>query len=65
MRGGGRPWARPAALNRAGRDFDFMPMPGQTHGPTRPTDVRRVYTRLGAYLREHLGAPADGAPPRP
>ena len=53
------------ALNRAGRDFDFMPMPGQTHGPTRPTDVRRVYTRLGAYLREHLGAPTDGAPPRP
>ncbi|MFN8587395.1 MAG: DPP IV N-terminal domain-containing protein [Candidatus Eisenbacteria bacterium] len=53
------------ALNRAGRDFDFMPMPGQTHGPTRPADVRRVYTRLGAYLREHLGAPTDGAPPRP
>ncbi|MCC6651342.1 MAG: prolyl oligopeptidase family serine peptidase, partial [Candidatus Eisenbacteria bacterium] len=53
------------ALNKAGRDWDFLPLPGQTHGVIAPVQVKRVYSRMTDYFREHLGAPGDAAPPQP
>jgi dipeptidyl-peptidase-4 len=53
------------ALNRANRDWQMLPLPGQTHGVIEPEQVRQVYGRLADFLRSQLGAPTDAAPPRP
>lgn len=53
------------ALNRAGRDWSLLPLPGQTHSVVEPAQVRQVYTRLAEFFRRELGPPTDAAPPRP
>ncbi len=53
------------ALNRAGRDWSLLPLPGQTHGVVGPEQVRQVYGRLAGFLLRELGPPTDAAPPRP
>lgn len=52
------------ALNRAGRAFDFLPLPGRTHSVTDAAYVRRVHTAVVEYFQRHLGGPGDAAPPR-
>ncbi len=44
------------ALFRAGRDFEFLPLAGQTHMVSDPTEVRQLYTRIAAFFLEQLGA---------
>jgi dipeptidyl-peptidase 4 len=44
------------ALFRAGREFNFLPLAGQTHMVTEPTEVRELYTRVADYFLEHLGS---------
>jgi dipeptidyl-peptidase 4 len=53
------------ALNRANREWEMLPLPGQTHGPIAPEQVRQVYGRLADFLRRELGGPGDAAPPKP
>lgn len=53
------------ALNRAGRSWSLLPLPGQTHSPIEPAQVRQVYGRLADFFRRELGLPGDAAPPRP
>jgi dipeptidyl-peptidase-4 len=53
------------ALNRAGKDWRFMPMPGQTHGVRDPALMRQNLARRTQFFRESLGMPGDAAPPRP
>jgi dipeptidyl-peptidase-4 len=53
------------ALNRANRDWEMLPLPGQTHGVIAPEQVRQVYGRMSDFFRRELGAPTDAAPPRP
>ena len=53
------------ALNRAGRDWELLPFPGQTHAIFDASQVRQVNTRRAEFLRQHLGAPANGASPQP
>lgn len=53
------------ALNRAGRSWSLLPLPGQTHSPIEPAQVRQVYGRLADFFRRELGPPGDAAPPRP
>lgn len=53
------------ALNRAGRSWSLLPLPGQTHGVIAPEQVRQVYTRMAAFLARELAPPAAAAPPRP
>ncbi len=50
------------ALNRAGRSFEFLPLPGRTHVVADEPYVRRVHTVTTEFLRRELGGPAD---PRP
>jgi dipeptidyl-peptidase 4 len=52
-------------LNRANRPWEMLPLPGQTHSPIAPEQVRQVYGRLADFFRRELGAPGDAAPPRP
>jgi len=53
------------ALNRAGRDWTMLPLPGQTHSVIEPVQVRQVYGRIAEFFRRELGPPNDAAPPRP
>jgi len=43
------------ALLRAGRDFDFLPLAGQTHAVTDPEVVVPMHRRIASFFREHLG----------
>ncbi|HEX2837219.1 MAG TPA: prolyl oligopeptidase family serine peptidase [Phycisphaerales bacterium] len=45
------------ALVRARKDFDFMPLPGQTHGVSRPEWVEAVQSRIAGFFQEHLAEP--------
>ena len=42
------------ALFRAGREFEFLPLAGQTHMVREPTEVRELYTRIASYFLEQL-----------
>lgn len=42
------------ALVRAGKGFEFMPLPGQTHGVTKPEWVEAVQSRIAAFFRKSL-----------
>jgi dipeptidyl-peptidase-4 len=42
-------------LFRAGREFDFLPLAGQTHMVAEPTEVRELYSRIASYFLEQLG----------
>lgn len=53
------------ALNRAGRPWTMLPLPGQTHGVIEAAQVRQVNGRLADFLHQKLGEPTDAAPPRP
>lgn len=44
------------ALNRAGRRFDFLPLPGFTHMVRTPWMVERLYKRMVSYLLQHLNS---------
>jgi dipeptidyl-peptidase-4 len=41
-------------LFRAGREFEFLPLAGQTHMVAEPTEVRELYTRIASYFLEQL-----------
>ena len=41
-------------LFRAGREFEFLPLAGQTHMVREPTEVRELYTRIASYFLEQL-----------
>ena len=53
------------ALNRAGRKYEFLPLPGQTHVVSAPEQVRQYYSRALEFLHRELGGEGDTAPPRP
>ncbi len=42
------------ALVRAKKDFEFMPLPGQTHGVSKPEWVEAVQTRIAGFFMRHL-----------
>lgn len=42
------------ALLRAGRPFEFVPLPGFTHGVREPDMTVRVYERIMAFFDEYL-----------
>jgi dipeptidyl-peptidase-4 len=42
------------ALFRAGREFEFLPLAGQTHMVAEPTEVRQLYSRIASYFLEQL-----------
>jgi dipeptidyl-peptidase 4 len=44
------------AFFRAGRPFEFLPLAGQTHMVSEPTEVRELYTRIATYFLEQLKA---------
>ena len=54
-----------AALNRANRRFEFLPLPGQTHVVSAADQVRQWNTRAVEFLQRELGGVSDAAPPRP
>jgi dipeptidyl-peptidase-4 len=54
-----------AALNRANRKYEFLPLPGQTHAVSAPDQVRQYYSRALEFLQRELGGTGDTAPPRP
>jgi dipeptidyl-peptidase-4 len=45
------------ALFREGKDFDLLPLPGLTHMVPDPVVMQRMYGKLAAYFRKHLGEP--------
>lgn len=45
------------ALVRARKDFEFMPLPGQTHGVSRPEWVQAVQSRIAMFFRKNLAEP--------
>ena len=53
------------ALNRAGVEFDFLPLPGQTHMVSDAAVQKLQYQRTIDWLRRELGVPGDAAPPQP
>lgn len=53
------------ALNRANRPWEMLPLPGETHSPINPEQVRQIYGRLSEFFRRELGVPGDAAPPNP
>ncbi len=53
------------ALNRANRDWEFLPLPGQTHVVSAAEQVRQVYGRALEFFHRELGGVSDSAPPRP
>jgi dipeptidyl-peptidase 4 len=42
-------------LFRSGREFEFLPLAGQTHMVSKPPEVRELYTRIATYFLEQLG----------
>jgi dipeptidyl-peptidase-4 len=42
-------------LFRAGRQFNFLPLAGQTHMVRQPIEVRQLYTRIATFFVEQLG----------
>lgn len=44
------------ALFRAGREFDFLPLPGLTHMVPDPVVTRRLYTRIAEYFLDNVAA---------
>jgi dipeptidyl-peptidase-4 len=42
------------ALFRAGRDFDFLPLPGLTHMVPEPVVMERLWSRIRDHFRIHL-----------
>jgi len=54
-----------AALNRANRKFEFLPMPGQTHVVSDAAYVRQTNLRALDFFKRELGGLSDAAPPRP
>ena len=44
------------AFFRAGREFNFLPLAGQTHMVAEPTEVRELYSRIASYFLEQLAA---------
>jgi len=53
------------ALNRAGKSWDFLPLPGQTHAVFDPAIIRQIYTRTAEFFTRELGPPGDTAPQQP
>lgn len=45
------------ALFRAGREFEFLPLPGQTHMVTRPDLVESMHRRIASFFLRNLGTP--------
>jgi dipeptidyl-peptidase-4 len=43
-------------LFRSGREFEFLPLAGQTHMVSKPPEVRELYTRIATYFLEQLAA---------
>ncbi|HTR96745.1 MAG TPA: DPP IV N-terminal domain-containing protein [Candidatus Acidoferrales bacterium] len=52
-------------LDRAGRSFEFLPLPGQTHLVGDAAMQRQVDERAAEFFSRELGPPGDAAPPRP
>ena len=48
------------ALFRAGKPFEFLPLPGFTHMVPDPNVRRRLEDRIATFFMNHL-APASGA----
>ncbi len=46
------------ALFRAGKEFEFLPLPGFTHMVPDPVVMQSLYTRIMGHFEEHLGASA-------
>jgi dipeptidyl-peptidase-4 len=46
------------ALFRAGQQFELLPLQGFTHMVPDPVVGERLWSRIGAYFRKHLGQPA-------
>jgi dipeptidyl-peptidase-4 len=46
------------SLFRAGKDYDFVPLAGLTHMLTNADFVDRLYGRMIAFFKQHLGSPA-------
>ena len=42
------------ALFRAGRDFEFLPLPGLTHMVPDPVVTRNLYTRIAEYFLDNV-----------
>jgi dipeptidyl-peptidase-4 len=42
------------ALEKAGRPFEFFPVPGMTHVPRDPSSLESVFRTAGDYLKAHL-----------
>ncbi len=42
------------ALLRAGKSFDFLPLPGMTHIVPDPAMTQQLYTRMMEHLKRHL-----------
>ena len=42
------------ALLRAGKSFDFLPLPGMTHIVPDPLVTERLYSRLMDHFQRHL-----------
>jgi dipeptidyl-peptidase-4 len=45
------------ALFRAGKDFELLPLAGMTHMTPDPVVTERLYERIAAHFRKHLGTP--------
>jgi dipeptidyl-peptidase-4 len=45
-------------LFRSGREFEFLPLAGQTHMVSKPPEVRELYTRIATYFLERLAGSA-------
>jgi dipeptidyl-peptidase-4 len=43
-----------AALFDAGKDFELLPLSGETHSPRSPERMARYYERLFRFFRAHL-----------
>jgi dipeptidyl-peptidase-4 len=52
------------ALNRAGKNYDFLPLVGHTHMLSDAQANLRLYTRLIEHFGRTLGAPPGAAAPR-
>jgi dipeptidyl-peptidase-4 len=43
------------ALFRSGREFEFLPLAGQTHMVRDPDMLRELYTRIARFFSQQLG----------